>query len=126
MNAIFSALLAAVTGKPTPAPVAPPSPPAPPVATPPAPPVATPPPPAALLSAIGATAPALSPAQRATWAAAFDAPCRAAQADQSGPAAQYGFDFPDPFVLTVGTNEYAFGTNVGDVVDGEKSRSRHR
>ncbi|MBK5286870.1 MAG: family 43 glycosylhydrolase [Acidimicrobiia bacterium] len=42
-----------------------------------------------------------------------DAVCRAAQGNQSGPTAQYAFDFPDPFVLTVGTEEYAFATNSG-------------
>lgn len=42
-----------------------------------------------------------------------DAACRAAQGSQSGPAAQYAFDFPDPFVLTVGADEYAFATNSG-------------
>ncbi len=40
-----------------------------------------------------------------------DAVCRAAQDTGSGPVAQYAFDFPDPFVLTVGRDEYAFATN---------------
>ncbi|MGZ4678395.1 MAG: glycoside hydrolase family 43 protein [Acidimicrobiia bacterium] len=43
---------------------------------------------------------------------AVDGACRAAQAAQSGVAPGYGFDFPDPFVLTVGATEYAFGTNA--------------
>lgn len=42
-----------------------------------------------------------------------DAVCRAAQGGQTGPAAQYAFDFPDPFVLSVGADEYAFATNSG-------------
>lgn len=42
-----------------------------------------------------------------------DAVCRAAQGNQSGPTAQYAFDFPDPFVLTVGADQYAFATNSG-------------
>jgi hypothetical protein len=41
-----------------------------------------------------------------------DAPCRAAQATQSGPAPRYGFDFPDPFVLVAGTDHWAFATNA--------------
>ena len=41
-----------------------------------------------------------------------DGPCRAAAAAGSGPAPRYGFDFPDPFVLTVGTAHYAFATNA--------------
>lgn len=43
---------------------------------------------------------------------AVDGACRAAKAAQSGPAPNYGFDFPDPFVLTVGTDQYAFATNA--------------
>ena len=67
---------------------------------------------------LGGAGKALDAAQRfdtgATVAAlqSVDAACRAAQAGQSGPAAQYGFDFPDPFVLTVGPSEYAFATNA--------------
>ena len=41
-----------------------------------------------------------------------DAPCRAAQAAQGGPTPQYGFDFPDPYVLVAGTEHYAFATNA--------------
>ncbi len=41
-----------------------------------------------------------------------DAACRAAQGTEHGPAVQYGFDFPDPFVLTVGPEHYAFATNA--------------
>ncbi len=41
-----------------------------------------------------------------------DAACRAAQGGDSGPRPEYGFDFPDPFVLTVGSDQYAFGTNA--------------
>jgi hypothetical protein len=40
-----------------------------------------------------------------------DAPCRAAQAAQGGAAPQYGFDFPDPFVLAAGADHWAFATN---------------
>ncbi len=43
---------------------------------------------------------------------AVDGACRAAKAAESGPAPSYGFDFPDPFVLTVGTDRYAFATNA--------------
>lgn len=43
---------------------------------------------------------------------AVDGACRAAKAAQSGPAPNYGFDFPDPFVLAVGTDRYAFATNA--------------
>jgi hypothetical protein len=40
-----------------------------------------------------------------------DGPCRLAQAVRGGPAPQYGFDFPDPFVLVVGPERYAYATN---------------
>ena len=40
-----------------------------------------------------------------------DAPCRAAQSTQGGPSPQYGFDFPDPFVLVAGADRFAFATN---------------
>jgi hypothetical protein len=40
-----------------------------------------------------------------------DAPCRAAQAAQGGPTPQYGFDFPDPYVLVAGADRWAFATN---------------
>lgn len=43
---------------------------------------------------------------------AVDGACRAAKAAQSGPAPNYGFDFPDPFVLAVGDERYAFATNA--------------
>jgi len=43
---------------------------------------------------------------------AVDTACRAAQSAQGGPAPGYGFDFPDPFVLTVGSTQYAFATNA--------------
>ena len=42
-----------------------------------------------------------------------DGACRAAQSGTSRPSARYGFDFPDPFVLTVGADAYAFATNSG-------------
>ncbi len=41
-----------------------------------------------------------------------DTACRAAQGGEAGPTPEYGFDFPDPYVLTVGTDQYAFGTNA--------------
>jgi hypothetical protein len=41
-----------------------------------------------------------------------DTACRAAQGGDAGPTPEYGFDFPDPYVLTVGTDQYAFGTNA--------------
>jgi hypothetical protein len=41
-----------------------------------------------------------------------DAPCRAAQAG-GGATPRYGFDFPDPFVLVAGREQYAFATNSG-------------
>jgi hypothetical protein len=43
---------------------------------------------------------------------AVDAACRGAQAAQSGPAPNYGFDFPDPAVLPVGGDRFAFATNA--------------
>lgn len=43
---------------------------------------------------------------------AVDAACRAAQAGRVGPSPQYGFDFPDPAVLAVGEDLYAFATNA--------------
>jgi len=41
-----------------------------------------------------------------------DGPCRAAQASQGGTTPRYGFDFPDPFVLVAGTDQWAFATNA--------------
>jgi hypothetical protein len=40
-----------------------------------------------------------------------DGACRAAQSTQGGPSPQYGFDFPDPFVLVAGADHFAFATN---------------
>jgi len=40
-----------------------------------------------------------------------DGPCRAALAAEGGLAPRYGFEFPDPYVLTVGDQQWAFATN---------------
>ena len=67
---------------------------------------------------IGGAGAALDALQRHDTAATVsalqlvDAPCRAAQAAQGGPTPRYGFDFPDPFLLVAGTEQWAFATNA--------------